>query len=69
MGIWITSGSIGNVLGQQIAGLYYGPLGLNWEDCLMTCAFLMILSALLFALFITQEPKESLLVRDERGQG
>lgn len=66
MGLWSTSNALGNIVGQQIAGLYFDVFSLRWEQCLFTYAAMMLASAALFASLITKKPDEGLLARDER---
>lgn len=68
MGLWAPSAAVGNIVGQQIAGLYFDVLDFSWEQCLLTYASLMLVSAALFAILVTQRPNQSLLAKDERGK-
>lgn len=68
MGLWAPSSAVGNIIGEQIASLYFEGIGLKWEHATLTFAFLMLLSAGLFAAFISQKPPDHLLPQEERGQ-
>jgi sugar phosphate permease len=68
MGLWAPSSAVGNIIGEQIASLYFDGIGLKWEHATLTYACLMLLSAGLFAAFISQKPPDHLLPQDVRGQ-
>lgn len=67
MGFWAPSAAVGNIVGEQVAGLYFDVFDFKWEMCMFTTACLMLVSAGLFAMLVSQRPHESLLETEERG--
>lgn len=60
MGFWSSNSSVGDILGQQIAGLML-MFGLRWESVMLVNCGLLAASATLFAIVIRDKPHKSML--------
>lgn len=60
MGIWSTSISLGNVLGQQTAAIVEQTSDLTWEYVLIITTIYILISAALFTI-VPDKPDSSLL--------